>query len=167
MLAASRIPALALATAAVTVAVLGARLSSPEEVIGRSFASALERHVQRPAAATSAPAWSGFDPAYLHLSSHPVWPTPAVRLGDRISFSGNDGTVRSYLVVDVRPVPANSPSDRNGYARGPAMPRLLLVTANVVTSGVGPINEPPELVRFIVEAPAGAPAVPPTKPHAL
>ena len=159
------IPVLALGTAAAAVAVAAVAMSRPEVAIGRSFASAIERQAPSRAGRAGAQVASDFDRAFLHLSSHPlapaVGPTPVVQLGDRISFSGADGAVRSYLVVDVRSLPIADTAEHDSGG-----PRLLLVTADS-----GSAAEPAARGRCIDEAPIETPAaslpLAPRKPHAL
>ena len=148
----SRIPALAIGTTVAAAAVFGASLSQPEDVIGRSFASAFERQEPRLPGFLRGRDRVALDPALLHLTNHPAV-GQAVRLGDRISFSAADGAVRAYTVVDVHPLWTDT-----GTSTGP---RLQLVTART-GNGI----EPAAVVRFIVEAGDGIPASPP-KPHAL
>ena len=173
MSAVSRIPALALAVTAAAAGAFAVGVGSSELSISRTIAAAIQRQPTWSPNDRSEPAASKFDPAYLHLTSHltpaetatgaarPGLVGPAqLRLGDRVSFAAADGAVRSYIVVDVRPVWA-------GVGDDDAAPRMLLITANGSESA-----EPAAVVRFIVEDPAtGRPASPPAtsppKPRAL
>lgn len=150
-----RISAAALTVATVGLAGIWTGTDRSEGIIERSFASAFDRLEAASHPPTARPA---FDPAHLHLSRLPAASAMASPLarGDRMTITGRSGSLTTYEVVELRPLPAGT----GGAAD--ADERMVMVTA--VTVG----QVPAQTIRFIVEAGSAPERVPaPAKPHAL
>jgi hypothetical protein len=164
MIAPLRVSVLASVATLAALAVGGGSLLRSEGMIERTYTGAFDQMEQergmRPVAASSR---TSFDPAHVHLSHLPAAAAlgPSVAIGDRITLAQRAGGVASYEVIDVRPLPRASLTDRLGGDGNGKDARLLLVTA--ATSG----QLPTQTVRFIIDADAPARPAPATRPHAL
>jgi hypothetical protein len=157
----ARIPLLALAATAGSIAAVSFALSRPEALIDRSLNAALSRMGGGSAVTASRPS-DGAETGLLRLSSTRAADGPAgfgqaLAVGDRITIAAKDGARRMLEVAEVRPL-AETGAAQAGGADG----TLLLVTCNVLGGAPG------EVVRFVIEdAGDRAPALPATQHRAL
>jgi hypothetical protein len=152
LLSGTRIPVVALAIAGVALVAFDAAISRSKVMIGKSIVSAVD---SRPGTEAASDGLVRFDPAYLHLSNLPGGSGAHQRfsVGDRLSFSGRDGAVSNYAIVDVQPLTAKAGES------GEDLSRLAIVTA-------ASVDQPSQKLRFIVEL-GSAPLVPVSRPRAL
>jgi hypothetical protein len=155
---ATRIPLLALAATAGSIAAVSVTLSRPEALIDLSLHSALSRVVPVGEARTA----SGGQSAEVELLRPSSTGGTAddvsgfarsLAVGDRITITGKGGERRTLEVADVRPlVEPNRPASAPG-------PNLLLVTCAVLG------GEPGAIVRFVIEDSGAVPANLPVTLH--
>ena len=159
----ARIPLLALAATAGSIAAVSLALSRPEALIDRSLNAALSRVAPAGTGARTAAMRSDeVEAGLLKLSSTgatagvPADIGQTLAVGDRITIAAKDGARRTLEVAEVRPLADTAHTGADG-ARG-----LLLVTCNVLG------GEPGQVVRFVIEdAGDHAPALPATQHRAL
>jgi hypothetical protein len=157
----ARIPLLALAATAGSIAAVSVTLSRPEALIDRSLNAALSR-MGGGSAVTASRLSDGAETGLLKLSSTgsvdgPAGLGQALAVGDRITIAAKDGARRTLEVADVRPLAETGGAQAEG-----ADGNLLLVTCNVLGGAPG------EVVRFVIEdGRHHAPALPATQHRAL
>ena len=155
----ARVPALALAATAGTLCAMTVALSRPEAMLDRSFEAGLAAP-PRPVEQAAAPRSLADSPHFWLSKSEPNFAlglAQPLRLGDRITVSGQDGGHRVLEVIDVRDI-----NDDITRAEAAAVPRLLMVSCKMLDSGGD------RIVRFIVEADRPEPAaLGKQSPHAL
>lgn len=146
-----RIPLLALAATAGSIAAVSVTLSRPEALIDRSLHSALRGVAPAGEARTAARVQSS-EVELLRRSSTDAGDDPpgfgqSLAVGDRITITGKGGERRTLEVADVRPL-----VEPNRPAASGSGPDLLLVTCTVLGGGPGAV------VRFVIEDSGAAPA---------
>jgi hypothetical protein len=159
---AMRVPLLALATTAGTIAAVSIMLSHPEALIDHSITSALAqvtpaRHPQPTPHTTSGEAQL-LQPSSTGAGLEgPFGLARSLAVGDRITISGRDGERRTLEVAELRSLAnANRPATDGTGAN------FVLVTCNVLGA------EPGAVVRFVIEDnDSGPPHLPATLHRAL
>jgi hypothetical protein len=166
MLTSARLPAASAGLALAAVAGFAIALSAPELTISRGIANALDEHYSKPLPDGTDDAI--FNKAHLHLSSLMLPHEPntsvspfmsAVSPGDRITVNSHDGTLTTYQVTAVTPLPPTTAPSAKATPTQIAVVTALAIDANQ-----------PRTVRFMIQVPAQPPnkiAPRPVSQHSL